>query len=78
MEPQRHLPRLLGSEPDIKLNERDISDRIKTNFHEPLEKSQSCYQNKDNPSFLDFKKTPSHPQENRLVRLNSSDVYEIT
>lgn len=78
MESQRHLPRLLGSEPDIKLNERDISDRIKSNFHEPLEKSQSCYQRKDNPSFLDIKKATSHPQENRLVRLNSSDVYEIT
>lgn len=78
MSANHRLPRLLGSEPDIKLNEQEISDKIKSNFQGPTEKNEVFFQNMDKPSFLDFKKQPSYPKAGRLVKLNSSDVYEIT
>jgi hypothetical protein len=32
MASEKRLPILLGSEPEIKLNEKDIADKIKSNF----------------------------------------------
>lgn len=76
MATDRKLPRLLGSEPEIKLNEIDIQAKINANFHDGLEKSNSYYNNSDKLNFYDYKKASGN--ESRLVKLNSADVYEIT
>lgn len=78
MASDRKLPKLLGWEQDIRMNEKDISDKISANFKQPADRNSTSYQNKDNPNFLEFKKTTSFPKEGKLIRLNSSDVYEIT
>jgi hypothetical protein len=75
MASDRKLPRLLGSEPDIKLNERDIETNINSNFKVGLEKSQSQYQNNDKINFYDYKKATGN--EPRLVKLTSGDIYEV-
>jgi hypothetical protein len=75
MDADRKLPRLLGSEPDIKLNEKDTEAKINTNFKVGLEESQSHYQNNDKINFYDYKKTAGN--ESRLVKLTSGDIYEV-
>ena len=39
MASQKRLPTLLGKEPEIKLNEKEIAEKIQSNFHNYESKS---------------------------------------
>ena len=78
MSTNQRFPRLLGSENDIKMSEKDLSNKIKSDLFETSDNVESYYRSKDNYNFLDHKKSSNYHKENRLYRLNASDLYEVT
>jgi hypothetical protein len=74
--PQR-LPRLLGSEANIKLDEKQIADQIKANFKDPLDNSHSIFENNDSSSLNESKKDINLKHKNRFHRLTSVEAYDI-
>ncbi|CAI2381925.1 unnamed protein product [Moneuplotes crassus] len=70
MNEEKRLPKLLGREPDIMLNENDISAKIQANFNDGFNTTQTFSDdNKNSTSFV---------RPSRYVQLNSEDVYEIS